>query len=272
MGSLLNFFTWDKIFGIAGFIIKPLILLAICKITSQMFIKIADKILARSKLEKGVSGFLRSSLKIVLWCLTIIFVADSVGVNTASLVTILGVVSLALSLSFQNIMTNVFSGITILLSKPFSVGQYVQIGSISGTVRDISLMRTTLVTPDNKIELIPNGDICASNITNFSAEPTRRVEWSVSISYDASTQAVKDAVLEVLNADTRVLQDENKAPFVRLSAYNANDISYTIRAWVDSAEYWNVYFDVLEELRENFAKYQIEFSYPHTVVHLQGDS
>ena len=86
------------------------------------------------------------------------------------------VVSLALSLSFQNVMTNVFSGITILLSKPFSVGQYVQIGSISGTVRDISLMRTTLVTPDNKIELIPNGDICASNITNFSAEPTRRVE------------------------------------------------------------------------------------------------
>lgn len=269
MGSLLNFFTWDKIFGIAGCIIKPLIILVICKIAIQMFAKIADKILARSKLEKGVSGFLRSSLKIALWCLTIIFVADSVGVNTASLVTILGVVSLALSLSFQNIMTNVFSGITILLSKPFSVGQYVQIGSISGTVRDISLIRTTLVTPDNKIELIPNGDICASNITNFSAEPTRRVEWSVSVSYDAPTQAVKDSVLEVLNADTRVLQDEGKAPFVRLSAYNANDISYTIRAWVDSAEYWNVYFDVLEELRENFAKHQIEFSYPHTVVHLQ---
>ena len=269
MGSLLNFFTWDKIFGIAGFIIKPLIILVICKIAIQMFAKIADKLLERSKLDKGVSGFLKSSLKIALWCLTIIFVADSVGVNTASLVTILGVVSLALSLSFQNIMTNVFSGITILLSKPFSVGQYVQIGSISGTVRDISLMRTTLLTPDNKIELIPNGDICASNITNFSAEPTRRVEWSVSVSYDAPTQAVKDAVLEVLNADTRVLQDEGEAPFVRLSAYNANDISYTIRAWVDSAEYWNVYFDVLEELRENFAKHQIEFSYPHTVVHLQ---
>ena len=269
MNNFMNFFTWDKIFNVAGFILKPLIILIVCKILIQTFTKIADKILEKTKLEKGIAGFLKSAINIILWCLTIIFVADSLGVNTASLVTILGVVSLALSLSFQNIMTNVFSGITILLSKPFSVGQYVQIGGISGTVHDISLMHTTLVTPDNKIELIPNGDICASNITNFSAEPTRRVEWSVSVSYNAPTQAVKDAVLEVLNADTRVLQDENKAPFVRLSAYNANDISYTIRVWVDSAEYWNVYFDVLEELRENFTKHQIAFSYPHTVIHLQ---
>ena len=160
MKNFMEFFTWDKIFNVAGFILKPLIILIMCKILIQTFTKIADKILEKTKLEKGIAGFLKSAINIILWCLTIIFIADSLGVNTASLVTILGVVSLALSLSFQNIMTNVFSGITILLSKPFSVGQYVQIGNICGTVREISLMRTTLVTPDNKIELIPNGDIC----------------------------------------------------------------------------------------------------------------
>ena len=269
MNNFMKFFTWDKIFNVAGFILKPLIILIVCKILIQTFTKIADKILEKTKLEKGIAGFLKSAINIILWCLTIIFIADSLGVNTASLVTILGVVSLALSLSFQNIMTNVFSGITILLSKPFSVGQYVQIGNICGTVREISLMRTTLVTPDNKIELIPNGDICASNITNFSAEPIRRVEWIVNLSYQTPTQSVKDVVLEVLNNDSRIIQTNDKTPFVRLSAYNSNDISYTIRSWVDSSDYWDVYFDVLERLREAFAKHNIEFSYPHTIIHIE---
>ncbi|MBQ8806321.1 MAG: mechanosensitive ion channel [Bacteroidaceae bacterium] len=269
MDGFIGLFTWGTLLSAIRWIAKPLIIFAICKIVMQLAVKVSGKLLSKSKLDKGVTGFISSAVKIALWCFTIILVADSVGVNTSSLVTVLGVVSLALSLAFQNIMTNVFSGITILMSKPFVVGQYVQIGAISGTVRDISLMRTTLVTPDNKIEMIPNGDICASNVTNFSAEPERRVDLTVSVSYDAPTQVVKDAVLEVLNGDSRVKQDTGKEPFVRLSAYNANDISYTIRVWVDSADYWNVYFDTLENLRTSFAKHNIEFSYPHTVVHLE---
>ena len=132
-------------------------------------------------------------------------------------------------------------------------------------------MRKTLTTPDNKIELIPNGDIAAQNIINYSTAPLRRVDLKVSASYDATTEQVKAAVMDVINADSRIKQDEGHEPFVRISNYNSNDIEYTIRVWVDNADYWGVYFDTLENIRESFAKHGVEFSYPHTMVHMVGD-
>ena len=267
MEQIKELFTTGNIVAICGFIAKPLILLIICKLVIGAFMKIAGVIMEKSKLEKGVYGFVKTAFKIILWAIAIIIIADSCGVNTASLVTVLGVITLALSLAFQNIMTNIFSGITILISKPFKTGDYVEIAGVGGTVKEIELMRTTLKTPDGKIEMIPNGDVCASRITNYSVEPLRRVEIKVSASYDASTEAVQKAIFEVIEKDARIKKDDANKATVRLSAYNANDIEYTVRMWVDSAEYWNVYFDMLEAVRESFAKNGIEFSYPHVVVH-----
>ena len=271
MGSLAEFFTWDKISGIALFIAKPLVILIVCKFIINALMKIAGGVMAKTKLDEGIQGFAKSALKIALWVLTLIFVADSLGVNTASLVALLSVASLALSLSVQGLFTNVFSGITILMTKPFVVGDYVEVAGVAGTVKEISLMRTTLTTPDNKIELIPNGDIAAQNIINYSTAPLRRVDLKVSASYDATTEQVKAAVMDVINADSRIKQDEGHEPFVRISNYNSNDIEYTIRVWVDNADYWGVYFDTLENIRESFAKHGVEFSYPHTMVHMVGD-
>ena len=271
MGSLAEFFTWDKISGIALFIAKPLVILIVCKFIINALLKISDGVMEKTKLDKGIQGFAKSAIKIGLWVLTLIFIADSLGVNTASLVALMSVASLALSLSVQGLFTNVFSGITILMTKPFVVGDYVEVAGVAGTVKDISLMRTTLTTPDNKIELIPNGDIAAQNIINYSTAPLRRVDLKVSASYDATTEQVKAAVMDVINADSRIKQDEGHEPFVRISNYNANDIEYTIRVWVDNADYWGVYFDTLENIRESFAKHGVEFSYPHTMVHMVSD-
>ena len=271
MGSLAEFFTWDKISGIALFIAKPLVILIVCKFIINALLKISDGVMEKTKLDKGIQGFAKSALKIALWVLTLIFVADSLGVNTASLVALMSVASLALSLSVQGLFTNVFSGITILMTKPFVVGDYVEVAGVAGTVKEISLMRTTLTTPDNKIELIPNGDIAAQNIINYSTAPLRRVDLKVSASYDSTTEQVKAAVMDVINADSRIKQDEGHEPFVRISNYNSNDIEYTIRVWVDNADYWGVYFDTLENIRESFAKHGVEFSYPHTMVHMVGD-
>lgn len=271
MGSLAEFFTWDKISGIALFIAKPLVILIVCKFIINALMKIAGGVMAKTKLDEGIQGFAKSAIKIGLWVLTLIFVADSLGVNTASLVALMSVASLALSLSVQGLFTNVFSGITILMTKPFVVGDYVEVAGVAGTVKDISLMRTTLTTPDNKIELIPNGDIAAQNIINYSTAPLRRVDLKVSASYDSTTEQVKAAVMDVINADSRIKQDEGHEPFVRISNYNSNDIEYTIRVWVDNADYWGVYFDTLENIRESFAKHGVEFSYPHTMVHMVGD-
>lgn len=139
----------------------------------------------KSQLDQSITGFIGKALKIALWVLTLIIVIDALGVDTTSLVALVSVVSLALSLAFQNIMTNIFSGVLLLFSKPFVVGDFVTISGVSGTVKEITLIRTTLATPDNKIELIPNGSIDAANITNYSAEAFRRVEIKVSVSYDA---------------------------------------------------------------------------------------
>ena len=268
MGSFMEFFTWDKIVSLCGFIAKPLIILIVCKIVIGMLLKIVDSVMGKTHLDKGIQGFAKSAIKIALWVISIIFIADSLGVNTASLVALLSVASLALSLAVQGLFTNVFSGITILMTKPFVVGDFVDVAGVSGTVQNISLMRTTINTPDNKVELIPNGDIAAQRITNYSTEPLRRVDMKFSASYDASTEQVKKAIMDVLNADSRIKTDEGHESFVRLSGYNANDIEYTVRVWVDNGDYWGVYFDTMEAVRESFAKNGVEFSYPHTVVHM----
>lgn len=254
--------------GVA-FIAKPILILLVCKFIISALLKVVSGVMDKSQLDKGITGFIRKALYILLWVLTVIIVAESLGVDTTSLVALVSVVSLALSLAFQNIMTNIFAGVIILFSRPFVVGDFVTISGVSGTVQEITLMRTKLTTPDNKIEWIPNGSIDAANITNFSTEALRRVELKVTVSYDAPTQTVKDAVMEVIDKDQRVIRnDETKAPFVRLSGYNANDIEYTIRVWTANADYWGVYFDTLENLRESFAAHGVEFSYPHTVVHM----
>ena len=270
--SLVSLFSPENIASVCGFLIKPLLILLVCNFIINGLLKVLKGILGKTNLDAGIQGFARSAVKIGLWILTIIFIADSLGVNTASLVALMSVASLVLSLAVQGLFGNVFSGISILLTKPFVVGDFVEVAGVTGVVKEISLMRTTINTPDNKVELVPNGDIANSRITNYSKEPMRRVDFVFSVSYDASTEQVKNAVMEVVNADSRISKDSAYAPFVRLSGYNANDISYTVRVWVDNANYWDVYFDTMEAVRESFAKNGVEFSYPHTVVHLLKDN
>lgn len=270
-----NLFSWANLQATGLFLLKPILIFLICKVAIKIITKVSGNILNKSKVEVGIQGYIKSALKIALWVLTIIFVADSVGINTASLVAVLSVVSLALSLSVQNIMTNAFSGITLLISKPFKVGDFITVAGVSGTVKSINLMRTTLSTADNKKELIPNGDICASTITNYSSATSRRVELKFSASYDAETETVKKAIFDVIDNDKevseKIIREEGKMPFVRLSAYNANDIEYTVRVWTSNADYWQVHFDINEKVRESFKKYGVEFSYPHTIVHIEKD-
>ena len=259
---------WPAIMAFAALAGKAIVVFIICRIAMNIIIKVFDNLFTKINLDAGIKGFARSVIKIALWALTIIIVAETLGIETASLVALLSVASLALSLSVQNILTDVFSGVTILMSQPFKVGQFVEIAGVSGTVSQISIMRTTLETPDHKEILIPNSEITGSKIINYSSEPQRRVDLYFSASYDAPTALVKQALYEAMAADERIAQDP--APFVGLNAYNANDIQYVARAWCDSADYWNVYFSMNERVREVFAKYDIQFTYPHIVVHTEN--
>lgn len=245
---------------------KAVLLFIACLAVMTILLRLSKKLFEKTKLDPGIQGFLRSALKVGLWLLTILIVAESLGIKMNSLIAVLSVVTLALSLSVQNILTNVFSGITLLISRPFVAGDFVEIGNVSGTVKELTIMRTSLDTVDNRLVLIPNADVAAAKIINYSTEPLRRVDLTFTASYDAPTAVVKQALMEVMESDRRIKTDP--APFAALSGYQANDIQYTVRCWVDNADYWPVYFCINESVREAFARYGIEFSYPHTVVHM----
>lgn len=256
---------------IALVIAKPIIILIVCKIIQVIVAKILDKVFVKSKLDLGLQGFLRQAIKIVIYVIGFIIAAQSLGIDMTSLVTVLGVVSLAFSLALQGILSNIFSGMVILITQPFVVGDFVEIAGVMGTVSGITLMRTKLNTPDNKVELIPNSDVASSRISNFSNQDKRRVDIEVSASYDDKTEHVLAALRSVIEADERILKDEEHLPLARLLRFGANDITYVIKVWCETAEYWNVYYDIMENVRKAYEERGITFSYPHTVVHIESD-
>lgn len=251
------------------FFAKPIIILIICKILVIIVSKILDRVFEKTKLDLGIRIFLTQALKILIYVIGILMASHELGLNTSSLVAVLGVVSLALSLSLQNILTNIFSGVVLLATKPFVVGDFVEISGVTGRVSGITLMRTRINTPDNKVELLPNSDVASGRISNYSNETKRRVDLEVSADYGNSTRQVIDAINEIISADDRIFKEEDSIPLVRLSSFNSDDISYIIKVWCKTEDYWDVYYDLLERVRDKFDEKGIEFSYPHRVIHIE---
>ena len=248
-------------------ILKAAGLLVICYIAIKILRKAIDKILDRSRhLDPSLKSFFASAVNVLLWAIAVMIVASALGINITSLVAILSVAGVALSLALQGLLANVFSGITILASRPIAVGNYVEIGGQSGTVRSIGLFYTCLATVDNKIIYVPNGDITGSKIINYSAEPVRRVDLSVGTSYDCPTQTVRSALLEAISQTDKILDEP--APFVALAAYNASNIEYTVRVWCKTEDYWDVHFALNEKIRDSFDRNGVEMSYEHLNVHI----
>ncbi len=248
-------------------ILSAIVTFLICLIVIKILMKTVDKLLTKSaKLDGTLKGFVRSAINILLWILAVIIVANALGINTTSLVALVSVVGLALSLSVQNILSNLFSGLTLLITKPFAAGDFVEVAGKSGLVKTVGLFYTQLDTLDNVAVSIPNSDVTASSVNNYSREPLRRVDRTFTVSYDNSTEAVKAAVLDAVAKDSRILSDP--APFVRLLEYKGSTVEYVVRVWCKGADYWDVYFDLNENVRESFAAAGVNFSYEHVNVHV----
>lgn len=248
-------------------IIKAVGLFVICYVAIKILRKAIDKILDRSKhLDPSLKSFFASAVNVLLWAIAVMIVASALGINVTSLVAILSVAGVALSLALQGLLANVFSGITLLASRPIAVGNFAEIGGVSGTVKAIGLFYTCLATVDNKVVYVPNGDITGSKIINYSAEEMRRVDLSVGTSYDCPTQAVRSAILEAVAATDKILDEP--APFVALAAYNASNIEYTVRVWCKTEDYWDVHFALNENIRDSFDRNGVEMSYEHLNVHI----
>ena len=247
-------------------ILSAAIVFLLCYIAIKILLRIVDGILDKAHMEKAMRGFLRTVIKVALWFVAVIIVAESLGIPTASLVALLSVAGLALSLSVQGIMSNLFSGFTILLTKPFAAGDFVQVGGVSGTVKELGLFHTQINTGDNQLIYVPNSEITASKIQNYSHEPLRRVDLTFSVSYNNSTEQVKSALLRTAAENPLVLT--SPAAAAHLMTYGDSSIQYVLRAWVNSADYWSVYFALNEAVRETFNREGIEMTYNHINVHV----
>ncbi len=248
-------------------LVSGIVTFLVCCIAIRIIKTFMTRMLSRAtKLDAPVKNLITKLVTTLLWALTIIIVAGAFGINATSLVAVLSVAGLALSLSVQNLLTNFFSGIMLLINKPFKEGDFVELGDKVGTIKNIGFFNTILNTPDNIAISIPNGDLTAAAVKNYSREPDRRVDLNFSASYDAPTETVKKAIEEAIAMDSRILP--SPAPFVRLLSYDASSIKYVSRVWVKNADYWDVYFDLNEHVRETFAKNGVEMSFEHINVHM----
>lgn len=251
-----------------GKIVKTIVLIAVCLLAVKLVLTLFDKLVKKSKLDENICKVLRGSLKAVLLFVSVIIILGSLGVSVSSLVATLSVVGVALSLAVQGFLSNVFGGIQLLTNKPFHIGDYVDAGGESGTVREVGLFYTKLDTPDKKLIRVPNSTIASSNVVNYSSATNRRVDISVSASYDDDVEKVKATLMQLVCDHPLVLDEDGLSPAVHVSGYNANDIGYIVRVWCASSDYWTVYFDIMDAIKPTFDKNGIAMSYPHVNVHM----
>jgi small conductance mechanosensitive channel len=232
-----------------------------------VILKIVDRAFKKSKMNELVRRILRLIIKIFLLFTTIIIVLSYLGISVSSLIAALSIVGVAFSLAIQDFLSNVFGGIQIITNHPFKVGDYVEAGDEAGVVREVGLFYTKLDTPDKKLIQIPNSKIATGSITNYSEAPVRRVEFSVSTSYDDDVESVRSVLLNLINEHPMVLKEEGKAAVVHVKEFKESDVLYVARAWCENQNYWTVYFDIMDAIKPTFEKNGIHFTYPHITVH-----
>ena len=244
---------------------RSIVILVVGIFAMRIIRRILKTTLEKSKLEKAAHSLITSLASAAMYVLLGLIVASSLGIDVTSIVALASVLTLALSLTLQNMVSNILGGFTILYTHPFHSGDYVEIAGQGGTVKEINMTYTMLATADNKLISIPNSAVVAAQIVNYSAAETRRVEVLVSASYDAPTQKVLDALIQAGTVDNVLL---DPAPRAVITAYGDSAISYSLRLWVKTPDYWDVYFQVNQRVKDVFDEQGIEMTYPHLNVHI----
>ena len=249
----------------ASNILPALLIILAGIIVIRIVMKLITKLLEKAKLEKVASNLIKTVIRVVLYGLLALMAAEKVGIDVTGVVALASVLTLAISLSVQNALTNLIGGFTLLYTKPFVAGDFVEVAGQSGTVQTIGLTYTKLTTGDNKEISIPNSSVVSAEIVNYSATGTRRVDIAISASYDAPMDLVLEALREAGNLPTRL---EEIAPFVAVKNYGESAIEYVLQIWCKSEDYWTTLFEGNKRVKEVFDEKGVAMTYPHINVHL----
>lgn len=249
-------------------IIIAIIVYIVGKLLIKLIHRILVRLLSRRNVDAGVRTFLYSLTNIVLTILLIISVIGALGVNTASFAALLASAGVAIGMALSGNLQNFAGGLIILIFKPYKVGDFIEVQSVSGTVKEIQILNTILTTTDNKVIYIPNGALSSGTIVNYSRMETRRVDFVYGVEYGSDYEYVRNVVMDIINSDSRILKDP--LPTVALQALADSSVNIVVRVWVKSADYWNVYYDMNKTVYKVFNEKNISFPFPQLTIHQQN--
>ena len=251
-----------------GRIIGAVIIFVVGRFLISFLRKMLARLLAKRHVDASTQSFVKSLVNILLTILLIIAVIGKLGVETTSFAALLASAGVAIGMALSGNLQNFAGGLIVLLFRPFKVGDWIESQGVSGTVKEIQIFHTILTTGDNKVIYIPNGAMSSGVVTNYNTQTTRRVEWIVGVDYGEDYDKVQQIVTDILAADKRILKDP--APFIALHALDASSVNVVARVWVNSADYWGVYFDINKAIYATFNEKGINFPFPQLTVH-QGN-
>lgn len=247
-------------------IISAILILFIGNIVVKMIAGSVSKVLKKKEMDKAVIDFIHALVRYTLFIVVLIAALGRVGVQTASVVAIIGAAGLAVGLALQGSLSNFAAGVLIVAFRPFKSGDYVEMAGTAGSVDSIQVFQTILKTPDNKMVVLPNSAVIGGAIINYSRHDTRRIDLLIGVSYKADLNKTKQVLREVVERDTRVL----KEPGVTVEVHQLADssINFVVRPWVRSTDYWPVYWELLHKIKEGLDENGIEIPFPQMDVHL----
>ncbi|TNV20914.1 small-conductance mechanosensitive channel MscS [Buttiauxella sp. B2] len=248
-------------------IVAAIAIIIVGMIVARVVSNALNRVMVARSIDATVADFLSALVRYGIIAFTLIAALGRVGVQTASVIAVLGAAGLAIGLALQGSLSNLAAGVLLVTFRPFKAGEYVDLGGIAGSVLNVQIFSTTLRTLDGKIVVVPNGKIIAGNIINFSREPVRRNDFVIGVSYDSDIDQVKKILTDIVTSDERVLKDRDIT--VRLNELGPSAIYFVVRAWSNSSDLQNVYWDVLESIKREFDAQGISFPYPQMDVNFK---
>lgn len=246
-------------------IIKAIIVFVVGRFVIRMVNKLVRNILIKRNIDPSVKTFVGSLVNVTLMILLIISVVGALGVQTTTFAALLASAGVAIGMALSGNLSNFAGGLIILLFKPYKVGDYIESQGVGGTVKEIQIFHTILLTPDNRNIFIPNGSLSSGVVVNTSNETTRRVDWTFGVEYGSDYDKVRNVILSVLSKDSRIFTDP--APFIELTQLADSSVNFVVRVWVKSSDYWGVYFAINKEIYATFNEAGIGFPFPQLTVH-----
>lgn len=256
----------DLLIQYAVNIVSAILILIVGLFVAKLVNKAVKRVMSLRGIDTTISDFLSAIIRYAIIAFTIIAVLGKLGIQTASVIAVIGAAGLAVGLALQGSLSNFAAGVLLVVFRPLRTGEYVSIGAVEGTVMQVQIFSTTLRTADGRIVVIPNGKIIADNIINTTREPDRRTQIMVGVAYDADIDEVKRVLGDVIQEDQRIQHE--KGVTIRLHEMAPSSLNFIVRVWTSNGDAWNVYWDLMENFKRALDKHNIGIPFPQMDVYL----